>query len=256
MKNLVIHPTPTTPFILGNFSNGDICIIGKSTPDKIVDIAKPLEEWIREFIELSDKALTLYIDLCYYDTPTSLTLTGIFSMINRQQGNKQSEVYWYYYSDDDDMMENGEDYKVMSKFPFALIENEKPITVNIKKTDISPLIYLDDTGDFIIQGVSNTDEPLLFYRPIIRWLSEELIIPTLRNISLEICLHNIASGNIPFVQAIIHLVDALHQNGTKTSIQWNYADKETEELGIQILTNLTSHYVFKHLTNREYQQNK
>jgi hypothetical protein len=84
-------------------------------------------------------------------------------MINRQQGNKQSEVYWYYYSDDDDMMENGEDYKDMSKFPFALIENEKPITVNIKKTDISPLIYLDDTGDFIIQGVSNTDEPLLFY---------------------------------------------------------------------------------------------
>lgn len=247
MKNLVILPTSTTPFILGDLSNGDICIIGKSTPDRIVDIAKPLEEWIREFIEQSDKTLTIYIDLCYYDTPSSLTLTGIFSMLNRQQGEKQSEVYWYYYKGDDVMMENGEDYTDMSKFPFALIENEKPITVNIKKTDISPLVYLDDTGDFIIQGVSNTEDPLLFYRPIIRWLSEELIVPTLRNISLEIYLHSISSTNIPFVQAIIHLVEALHLKGLKTSIQWGYANSDMETLGTQCLSNLKSHFAFKNL---------
>lgn len=247
MENIIILPTHDTPFVLGNASKGELCIIGKSNPYQIADMAKPLEEWINHYFEVSQQTLKFHIDLGYYDTPSSLTLTGIFSMLNRQQGEKQPEVYWYYYKGDDDMMENGEDYTDMSKFPFALIENEKPITVNIKKTDISPLVYLDDTGDFIIQGESNTDDPLLFYRPIIRWLSEELIVPTLRKISLEIYLHSISSTNIPFVQAIIHLVEALHLKGLKTSIQWGYANSDMETLGTQCLSNLKSHFAFKNL---------
>lgn len=248
MENLLILPSQNVPFIMGDTDKGELCILGKSTPHNIVEIIKSTEDWIRFYLNGAKNPLIFNVDLGYYDTPTSLMLTGIFSMLSHNYGKNGAVVYWNFYSNDDDLMENGEDYRDMVKFPFMLIENKRLSSINIKQTRTSPLVYLDDTGDFIIQGASQLEDPLGFYRQIIRWLSDELVTPTLKKISLEIYLQSISPSNAPFVQAIIHLVEALHQNGVKTAIQWGYSSAEIEELGTQFLSSLKSHFAYKNLS--------
>lgn len=245
MNNLLLLPTPNSPFVYGDFARGEFIIAGKSTPFNILDTMKPINDWIIEYIEKYSKPLVIHLDLGYFNTQSSLMITGILRLLNTSKDTSRFKIYWYYYSGDDDIMEDGEDFQAVSKFSFELVEDENINTISIKKTDNSPLVYVDNAGDLIIEGHSQLENPLAFYRPIIKWLSNQLITQTISNIALDIHLLSIKHSNLPYIKAIINIVEALHQSDIKAKIEWKFSNSEMEELGEDCLNSLRSHYYFK-----------
>lgn len=243
MENVLILPTENSPFIYGNFERGELLILGRSTPINVVDIMKPTEEWLRNYLERNRNPLHLHLDLCFYDTPTSLMISGILRTLKSSKST--FSVSWYYYSDDEDMFEEGEDLQLLADVPFRFIEETYKTETNILKTDTSPLIYFDSTGDFVIHGHCNLENPLVFFRPALKWLSENLVNPVIEKISLDIHLLSVSSSNIPYVKALVNIIEAIKHKDIKTTIEWNYSTKEIEKLGEEFLNPLSTHYFFK-----------
>lgn len=245
MENLLLYPSVLTPFIYGNADRGELLIVGISIPKDVMSIVTPTEKWIQSYLDGSHRSLSVYLDLFYFNTPSSLMITGILMMLSRTYEGKRSNVSWYYYSDDGDMMDEGEDYQKWSKCPFTLVEETPSGSFSAARTDRSPLVYIDSTGDFIIHGNSLLDNPLAFYRPIIKWLSSRLLKPEMQTLTLDIHLGVILPSNEPYVNAIIQLLEAFHQQGVKVKILWNYADRLIESFGEKCLDSVTAHYFFK-----------
>ncbi len=245
MGNLLLLPTPNSPFIYGDFERGELIIAGKSTPYNIHDIMKPVNDWLKDYIENSPNNLVLHIDLNYYNTQSSLMITGIIRLLNSSKNLDRFKAYWYYYKDDDDIMEDGEDYKSVSNFPFELIQDENISAISIKKTSTSPLFYLDNTGDLVIEGDSQIENPLQFYRPVIKWLSNQLVTQTLGSIALDIHLHSIQPSNLPYIKGIINTIESLHLSDIKAKIEWKYSSSEVEKFGEECLKSFRSHFYFK-----------
>jgi len=249
MSNLLLLPTYNTPFIYGTANNGKLIIIGKSTPNSVVEIIKPVEEWIHNFAETTSDSLEINIDLCFYDTPTSLMVSSILMMLNKQSDKeKRFSINWYFFSEDEDMMEEGEEFKSIAKFPFTLVCEEYTKELSIGQTPQSPLIYIDSAGDFVIKGQCNHPNPMAFYRPILKWLSDLLISPTIRYVHLDILLDSVSPSNAPYVKAIMYFMEAIHKQGVKAHIEWNYSSPNIEKFGEEILKNLTLHYYFKEVS--------
>jgi hypothetical protein len=247
MGNLLILPTENSPFIYGNFERGELLILGRSTPIYIVDIMKPTEEWISNYLESNHNPLHLHLDLCFYDTPTSLMITSILRTL--KSSKCKFSVSWYYYSEDEDMLEEGEDLELLASIPFRFVEEAYKSETNILKTDTSPLVYFDSTGDFIIQGHCNLENPLVFFRPVLKWLSENLVNPVIEKVLLDIHLLSVSSSNVPYIKAVVNIIEAIKYKDIKTTIEWNYSSKEIEKLGEEFLNPLSSHYFFKQVNN-------
>lgn len=246
MSNLLLLPTYNSPFIYGNANRGELIILGKSTPDSILDIMKPTEGWASKYISKSGKKLEVNFDLCFYDSPTSLMVLGIIRILN-ESADKESrfKANWYFSIEDEDLMEDGEDFKSIAKFPFNLITEDFSKGLSITQTEISPLIYIDCAGDFIIKGHCNHPNPLEFYRPILKMLSDVPICPTIKHIHLDIHLLSVSPSNLPFIKAILYFMEAIHKQNIKARIEWNYCNEDIEKLGEEYLKNLTLHYFFK-----------
>lgn len=245
MTNLLLLPSTSTPFVYGDFAKGELIIAGKSTPFNILDVMKPINDWLKVYIEEHSNKLTIHLDLGYFNTQSSLMITGILRQLNTSSDISRFKVYWYYYHGDDDIMEDGEDFQAVSKFSFELIEDENISTISVRSTKQSPLIYIDNAGDLIIEGHSQLEDPLTFYRPIIKWLNNQLITQTIDNIALDIHLKSINQSSLPYIKAIINTVEALHQSDIKAKIEWKYSNHEIEEIGEDCLNSLRSHYYFK-----------
>ncbi|HCY00250.1 MAG TPA: hypothetical protein DG754_08950 [Bacteroidales bacterium] len=246
MSNLLLLPTYDFPFIYGNANSGELTILGKSTPDSIFDILKPVEDWVSNYISKNNKPLEINFNLYFYNTPTTLMVSSILMMLNDADGKEtRFKVNWYFSSDDEDLMEEGEDFKSITQFPFKLIAENYSKDLSIAQTDISPLVYADCAGDFIIKGNSNHPKPLEFYRPIMKWLSNVPMCPTIKHIHLDIHLLSVSPSNLPYIKAIIYFMEAIHNQEISVRIKWNYSNSDVEKLGEEYLENLTLHYYFK-----------
>lgn len=246
MSNLLLLPTYNSPFIYGNANSGELIILGKSTPSSILDIMKPTEGWASKYISKSGNKLEVNFDLCFYDSPTSLMVLGIIRILN-ESADKESrfKANWYFSSEDEDLMEDGEDFKSIAKFPFKLIADDYSKGLSIAQTEVSPLVYMDCAGDFIIKGHCNHPKPLEFYRPILKMLSDVPICPTVKQIHLDINLLSVSQSNLPYIKAILYFMEAIHKQDVRVRIEWNYSNRDIEKLGEEYLKNLNLHYFFK-----------
>jgi len=100
----------------------------------------------------------------------------------------------------------------------------------------------------VIKGQCNHPNPMAFYRPILKWLSDLLISPTIRYVHLDILLDSVSPSNAPYVKAIMYFMEAIHKQGVKAHIEWNYSSPNIEKFGEEILKNLTLHYYFKEVS--------
>jgi hypothetical protein len=149
------------------------------------------------------------------------------------------------------MFENGEDYKEIAKFPMTLISHQYDSSFSIKKTDNSPLIYFDLAGDFVIEGNCTSDNPLQAYQSAIKWLNALILKPKTKSFSLDIHILSIDDLNLPYIQAILCLIDALHAKGCNAKIKWNYSNASIERIGEECLANLSLHYSFNPKHNED-----
>ncbi len=245
MDNLSLLPSSNNPFVYGNSKAGKLLICGNANPTDVMELVIPTEKWVNSYLSDSKNSLVIHLDLCYISNPASLMITGLLRLVSHSSDPLRTTVFWHYNADDEDMFEMGDDYTDWVKCSFNLVKHSSASYLSIAKSDVSPLVYIDTTGDFLVHGSSKMDNPMAFFRPLLRWLSDRLLVDKPDVLTLNINLTEVLPSSEPYINALVFLVDAIGQLGTKATIEWCYSNHEIERLGEEILSQLSIHYRFK-----------
>ncbi len=109
MENLQIEETKYTPQIDMNI-NGEINIKGKSYPENTFEFYTPVMEWIASYFDLGNKALTLNMEITYFNSSSSKLF---FDLLDLLEENNSDEIIinWIYDEENESALEAGEDFK-------------------------------------------------------------------------------------------------------------------------------------------------
>lgn len=109
MENLQIEETKYTPQIDMNI-NGEINIKGKSYPENTFEFYTPVREWIASYFDLGNKALTLNMEITYFNSSSSKLF---FDLLDLLEENNSDEIIinWIYDEENESALEAGEDFK-------------------------------------------------------------------------------------------------------------------------------------------------
>jgi len=121
MKEYIVEPTVSTPYIYFDGELGILEIKGRSLPDnpkEIFDylINKVLEDYVKNPLATTK----VNISLEYFNTSTSMWLFHLFKKLENLVIEKFTvEVNWY--CDDYDIYETADEFKSVINIPFNLI---------------------------------------------------------------------------------------------------------------------------------------
>ncbi|MDX9846853.1 MAG: SiaC family regulatory phosphoprotein [Tenuifilaceae bacterium] len=247
MDNLLVPPSFNTPLVYGNSEVGKLLICGKGNPNDVMELVIPTEKWINSFLSDCKNSLVIHLDLNYINNPISLMITGILRIVSHSYDPLRTTIFWHYNTYDDDMFEIGDDYADWVKCSFNIVKHSPANNLSIAKSETSPLVYIDTTGDFLVHGASTMESPMDFYRPIVRWLSDRLMGDKLNVLSLNMHLTDVSPSSEPFLKAMVYLVDAIGYMDPRVTIEWCYSNQDIERLGEECLSGLSVHYRFKHV---------
>jgi SiaC family regulatory phosphoprotein len=121
MDNLYIVRGVKTPQIDFNVK-GELRIEGRCFPENPVEFYQKSFEWLNMFVESMPMEVNLHVNLENFNTSSSKVLFHIFKLFEplHMRGSKVN-LYWYY-EDDTDMLEAGQDYAEILKFPFHFVK--------------------------------------------------------------------------------------------------------------------------------------
>ena len=127
MEDLLIQPTPHTPYVLFSKENGLMEIKGRSIPDQPDEFWLPVLSWFESYLLDPRVNTTVKIDLEYFNISSSKRILFLLYKLNElvDKGNF-AHVEWYYRQTDEDMYEVGQDYAYMVKVPFEFKEYIDP----------------------------------------------------------------------------------------------------------------------------------
>jgi hypothetical protein len=116
---MIISQTPHTPLVVASVDEGIISIKGKIIPENPDEFFHQLELLTNKCLtEKKSEALSINIQLDYFNTPSSKMLARYFRSILQQR----PLINWHYEKGDDSIKEAGEDYSLLLNFPFNLVE--------------------------------------------------------------------------------------------------------------------------------------
>lgn len=122
MKELHIEGSKTRPDISMN-PDGILKIEGRSIDGNIVEFFRPVESWVKEYIEDPAEITCLDINLEYFNSASTKLLIKIIQKLTYVQlKHKKFIVNWYYEEGDEDILERGEYFSSIVKIPFNFIK--------------------------------------------------------------------------------------------------------------------------------------
>jgi len=126
METIIIEGTPKTPTVEFNAEEGKVEIKGRSIPENSVEFYNPLIAWLEAYGSNPKDVTQVNIQLEYFNTSSSKCILDVFKKLEglAKAGN-DIKVNWFYEEDDEDMLEAGEDYQLIIKLPFKMIEIEE-----------------------------------------------------------------------------------------------------------------------------------
>lgn len=134
LEHLTIEPTLITPEVNFNAETGVLLLRGVSMPEDMGRFYTPLLNWLRKYTESPAAVTVLRIEFSYFNTATSKVLLELFALL--EQANEEGyeiSIAWCFYPDDFDMIEAGENYQMLLRLPFHLVETQtKPPFPNKK----------------------------------------------------------------------------------------------------------------------------
>ncbi len=120
-KDIIFHESENTPMVVASWEQGTIDFSGIANPDDVFLIFKPLYKWLDLYFSSNKNHLTINFQLEYINNSFSLAILDLFRQLNTKfEEGIRIQVNWYYNSNEEDMLEQGEDYKDMAKFPFEM----------------------------------------------------------------------------------------------------------------------------------------
>ncbi len=122
MKEYRIEGTKSHPGILLS-PGGILKIEGRSIHENISEFFKPVEIWIKEYVEQPADVTCLDINLEYFNSATAKLLVKIIQTISLVQlKHKKFIINWFYEDGDEDILEKGEYFSSVVKIPFNFIK--------------------------------------------------------------------------------------------------------------------------------------
>jgi len=125
MEPISIEGTPKTPTIKFDPVQGLLEIKGRSSPENSFEFYKPLVNSLLEYAKNPGDKTIVNIQLEYFNTGSSKCILEVFKKLEAiYKANHEVLINWYF-EKDESILEAGEDYKLMTKIPFKMIEIEE-----------------------------------------------------------------------------------------------------------------------------------
>jgi hypothetical protein len=125
MKNIEIEAQKDnyyTPRVSFNAANGHCEIAGESYLEDAYAFYKPLKEWLEEYIQTINQAISLHLSLTYLNTASSKSILSMLKILKSyQKSGGNVKVSWKYRQSDLDMLEDIEDLIFESDLKIELI---------------------------------------------------------------------------------------------------------------------------------------
>ena len=121
MDNLLIEPSPLTPFVRFDTQTGILELKGRSSPDNAVLFYEQIVNLLERYFSLEKTGnITINVGLEYFNTSS---LKCIFQILRKmKEGAERTartlEINWFYEEDDEDMLETGEDISSLLDIEF------------------------------------------------------------------------------------------------------------------------------------------
>ncbi len=124
MSDIDIKGTLNTPTILFKEANNYLLIEGRSTIEDPIIFYKPLISKLKNVIKSSSGKMEIDFKLEYFNTTSSLAILDVLRHLQSLNTvTNEVVINWHHNADDDDILEIGEDYSTILKFPFNIISN-------------------------------------------------------------------------------------------------------------------------------------
>lgn len=138
MKNLEIPARQeeifSSPHVSFNTETGVCEISGESFLDKTIEFYNPLYNWLEKYIKQEKKPIKFIFRLSYFNTSSSKCLLNILETLKDYEDDGGSvEVKWYYEEDDKNLVEDIEDFSILTELEINMIKvkNLTPHNKNI-----------------------------------------------------------------------------------------------------------------------------
>jgi hypothetical protein len=235
MTDFVFNPKKNYPFILTNGTEGTVQISGISVPDDPISFFMPLQAWINDYLANQANSLTVNFELYYFTPTTSKYFFKLFQQLkSHHQNGKEIVINWYYSPEDTDILEEGEDFKEGINFPFNLISSNPLLTFNVNKTETTPLVYFDQSGDIVVQGNAKGVKPWGYFYPLIKWLEKGRFEKEINHVSADIYIQSIDELNLLYIEHILSLLELTDKKENKSvSVAWGYSSESIKDIGYE-----------------------
>lgn len=122
---LSLEPTEDSPKVYLDSVSGSLSFSGTSTIENSEEYYAPILDWLADYVESKPEKVEVNFKLDYFNTSSSKYILEIFRTLEKLAPNGRIVVRWHFLVDDEDMKEAGEDYQLMVKIPFELVEYEE-----------------------------------------------------------------------------------------------------------------------------------
>lgn len=118
---MILKGSMSFPSVTLDVNANEFVIQGSSIPEDAKEFYVPIINWIDKYFESPNKQTTFVFELIYFNTASSKMILDILLRIKEEiDKGVNVRVIWKYYEDDEDIMESGEDYEAIVKFPIKL----------------------------------------------------------------------------------------------------------------------------------------
>lgn len=123
MKPLILESTQDTPGVILDPKSKQFLFEGTSIPENSKKFFEPIFNWIADYTQDPNDETIVDFKMKYFNTSSTKSILDIMILFKElpKQG-KMLIINWYFAKDDEDMMEAGEGFSKMVRYPFNLIK--------------------------------------------------------------------------------------------------------------------------------------
>jgi len=121
VESLRLAATEDTPMIDFDTSTGVFKVSGRSLPEDALEFFKPIEEWLRAYVENPLESTTIEMSVDYFNSASTRYIFNILmSLEDLIDAGKEAKIIWYYRKDDDIIEAKGEELESILEVPFEM----------------------------------------------------------------------------------------------------------------------------------------
>ncbi len=123
MLPLILDKTQDTPEIILDKTGGRFEFSGNSIPENTKKFFEQVFDWLENYIADPNEETIVNFKMVYFNTSSTKSLLDIMIQFKElAKKNKMLIINWYFSADDEDMLEAGEGFSKMVRFPFNYIK--------------------------------------------------------------------------------------------------------------------------------------